>query len=59
MLDIEPAQEPLEPKLWRKHLDHYLMTGQLNPDIIEHMDAFQQGVISEIRKAFARIKNKK
>jgi len=58
MLDITPAQEPLEPKLWRMHLDHYMTTGKLNPEILEHMDSFQQGVINEIKKSFIRIKNK-
>lgn len=59
MLEIEPSPTPLEPKLWRRHLDHYLMTGNLNPDIIPHLDAFQQGVINEIKKALIRIENKK
>ena len=58
MLDITPSETPLEPKLWRSHLDNYMQTGMLNPDIIPHLDAFQQGVINEIKKSFARIKSK-
>lgn len=58
MLDITPSPTPLEPKLWRMHLDNMLTTGQLNPDIIEHLDSFQTGVINEIKKSFARMKAK-
>ena len=57
-MGIEPTQQPLESKLWRMHLDNYMMTGMLNPDIIPHLDAFQTGVINEIKKSFARIKSK-
>lgn len=58
MLDIEPSPTPLERKEWNKHLDHFLATGKFNPDLVPYLDAFQQGVINEIKKAYKRIENK-
>lgn len=58
MMDITPSPTPLEPKLWRMHLDNYMVTGQLNPDILPYLDATQMTVINEIKKSFARIKSK-
>ena len=58
MLDIRPSETPLEPKLWRLHLDNYMQTGQFNPDLLPHLDATQMLVINEIKKSFARISSK-
>lgn len=49
--------ERMPHKEWNKLLDSYLRTGRLDPDNIPKLDAFQQGVINEIKKAFKRIKN--
>lgn len=54
----DPANEPLPDKEWRKHLDAYLCTGQINPDILQYLDRRQQFVINEIKKAMNRIKTK-
>lgn len=58
MLDIRPSETPLEPKLWRSHLDNYMQTGMFNPDILPFLDTTQMIVINEIKKSFARIKSK-
>ena len=58
MLGIEPSPTPLEPKLWRMHFDNLLNTGQLNPDILPMMDAWQMHAVNEVKKAFKRIKSR-
>lgn len=58
MLDITPSPTPLDVKIWRKHLDHYMETGLFNPDILPYLDTTQMTVINEIKKSFARIKRK-
>jgi len=59
MLDIEPAQEPLDRKTFNRHFDNFLKTGKLNPEILEHCDSWQQYAINEVKKALVRIENKK
>lgn len=58
MLGIEPSHVPLDRKIFNAHFDKLLETGQLNPDILPHCDAWQQNAINEVKKAFKRIKNK-
>lgn len=58
MLDIPADPIGLPSKVFNQHLDGMLIHGQLNPEIIEHMNDFQQGVINELKKALARLKNK-
>jgi hypothetical protein len=55
MLDITPAPVPLERKTFNKHFDNFLKTGQINPEILEHCDAWQQYAINEVKKALIRI----
>ena len=58
MLGIEPANEGLPSKVFNKHLDAYLETGQLNPDIIPYLDCWQMRTINEVKKSLIRIKKK-
>lgn len=58
MLGIEPANEPLPRKVFNHHLDKFLETGKLNPEILEHCDQTQQIVINEVKKSLIRLKNK-
>lgn len=58
MLDIEPHPIGLERKRFNECIDKLLETGELNPEIIGYMNERQQGVINEVKKAFARIKRK-
>lgn len=57
-LDIEPHPVGLPDKEWRKHLDAFLITNELNPDILPHMSYQQMVVVKEIHKSFNRIKRK-
>lgn len=59
MLGIEPSLEPLDRKIYNLHFDNLLNTGQLNPEILPLMDCWQQHAVNEVKKALARIKNKK
>jgi len=59
MLGIEPSPTPLERKVYNAHYDNLLNTGQLNPDIIPHMDSYQMYAINELKKALVRLENKK
>ena len=59
MLDIPPSETPLERDVFNRHFDHFLETGQINPDIIVEMDAYQRYAVNEVKKAFKRITNKK
>lgn len=58
MTGIDPSPTPLERKEFNKHLDNMLNTGQLNPDILWYCDAFQQGVLNEVKKALNRLEKK-
>jgi hypothetical protein len=57
MIGIEPAQEPLDRKIFNQHYDNFLNTGMLNPDIFPLMDSYQQYAVNELKKAFKRLKN--
>lgn len=59
MMGIEPTQQPLDRDIFNKHFDHFLATGNINPEIIEMMDSYQQFAVNTVKKAFKRIKNKK
>jgi hypothetical protein len=58
MLDIEPSPTPLDRDTFNKHFDNLLNTGQLNPDILPMMDAWQMHAVNEVKKAFKRIKSR-
>ncbi len=55
MLDIPPADEPLDRKTFNRHYDHMLKTGKFNPDIIPYLDKYQTRAINELKKALVRI----
>lgn len=55
-LSMEPHPEGLPAKVFNAHLDAYLVHGQLNPEILEHMNVYQQYTINELKKAFKRLK---
>jgi len=57
-LNIEPAQEPLPDKEWHRHLEVFLNTGNVNPDILQFLDYKQMYLINEIKKAAKRVKYK-
>lgn len=59
MLGIEPSVVPLDRKIFNAHYDNFLNTGKLNPDIIPLMDVYQMNAINELKKALARLENKK
>lgn len=46
----------LELKKWRKTLDKYLMTGNMDSESYEQMDGNQKMIIQSIKKSFERIK---
>lgn len=50
--------EPLERKVFNSHLDALLQTGQLNPEILEFCDSYQQRTLNEVKKALVRMENK-
>lgn len=54
-MEIPPAETPLPDKEWHRHLESFLTIGELNPDIIPHLDSYQQYCINEIKKTFKRI----
>lgn len=58
MMGIEPAATPLERKLFNQHYDHLMETGELNPDILPHLDMWQMHAINEAKKSINRFKNK-
>lgn len=58
MLDIPAHPVGLSRDLFNKHLDGLLETGTLNPDILPHMNEFQQRVINEVKKSIKRFKAK-
>lgn len=58
MLGIEPAQEPLDRKEFNKHFDGLLITGKLNPEILDFMSRDQQMAINEVKKSLARLEKK-
>jgi hypothetical protein len=55
MLGIEPANEPLDRKVFNEHFDNLLKTGKLNPDILPLCSASQQMCYNEVKKALKRI----
>lgn len=55
MLGIEPANEPLDRKIFNQHFDNLLKTGKLNPDILVLCDRWQQHAINEVKKALVRL----
>lgn len=57
-MGIEPAATPLDRKLFNQHYDHLWETGELNPDILPHLDAWQMYAINEAKKSINRFKNK-
>jgi hypothetical protein len=56
MLGIEPSPEPMDRKTFNKHFDNLLVTGQLNPDILEFCDKWQMNALNEVKKALIRLK---
>jgi hypothetical protein len=48
----------LNEKDWQKLLDQYLMYGTVETELWENTNELQAHIINELRKAFARIKNK-
>jgi hypothetical protein len=58
-MGIEPATTPLDRNTFNKHYDHLMETGEFNPDIIPHLDAWQAYAINEAKKSINRFKNKK
>ncbi len=45
-------------KNWNKLLDKYLITGNMSSDEYAELTELQVIIIQEIKKSFARIKNK-
>lgn len=58
MLDIPPHPEGLPSKIFNQHFDGLLTHGNLNPEIIEFMNEYQQNAVNEVKKALSRIENK-
>jgi len=40
---------------WNEFLDHYLITGENDPNKWEQLNEFQKAMINELKKAFKRI----
>lgn len=59
MLGIEPAQKPLDRNIFNAHFDRLLETGELNPEILEYCDKYQQCALNHVKKALVRLSNKK
>jgi hypothetical protein len=57
-MNPDPSPTPLDRKTFNAHFDRLLETGQINPEILEHMDWVQQRVINEVKKAFSRLRKK-
>lgn len=58
MMEIPASDTPLPRKVFNHHIDRFIETGQLNPDILPFMDTGQQYVINEVKKSLNRLKNK-
>jgi hypothetical protein len=58
MMEIPADPTGLPSKIFNLHLDSYMETGELNPEILPMMNEWQQGVINEVKKSFKRLKNK-
>lgn len=58
MLDIPPHPEGLPSKIFNQHFDGLLTHGQLNPEILEFMNSYQQHAVNEVKKALSRLENK-
>jgi len=54
----EPADTPLQQKIFNAHYDKLLETGNINSDILEYMDRYQQRAVNELKKALVRFKNR-
>lgn len=50
-----PSETPLDKDVYHKHYEHLYMTGNLNPEILEHMDKWQLSAIKELKKCQDRI----
>ena len=57
-MGMKADQEGLPRKEFNKHLDALLNTGQLNPEILEYCDVFQQRCYNEVKKSLTRLKSK-
>lgn len=57
MGDLQVSDTPLERDIFNKHFDHFLATGQINPEILEQMDSYQQYAVNTVKKAFKRMKH--
>lgn len=58
MMEIPSDPTGLPRKVFNKHLDALMETGQLNPDILPYMSSDQQWLINELKKSIVRIKKK-
>lgn len=58
MLGIEPHPVGLPDSIFRKHYDNMLVTGELNPEILELCNSYQMFAINELKKALVRLTNK-
>lgn len=56
-MDI-PLGEGLDRKDWNELLDKYLSTQKMSADLYAGTNESQRLLIQEIKKAFARLKNK-
>ena len=54
-IDIEPSQYPLERKLWIRHFNGLLETGKINPDILGHLDSYQQFAVNHYQEHYVLI----
>ena len=55
MIDIPVHPEGLPSRIFNIHFDGLLTHGNLNPEIIEHMNSYQQFAINEVKKALSRL----
>lgn len=58
MMEIPADPTGLPSKVFNAHLDSFLQTSELNPDILPHMNEFQQQVINEVKKSLKRLRSK-
>lgn len=57
-MQMKADAQGLPRKEFNKHLDALLVTGLLNPEILEYMNLDQQRTINEVKKALIRLENK-
>jgi hypothetical protein len=55
---IFTEKEGLDDKNWRRVLDRYLSENTMSPDEYDQMSNEQRRTVQEIKRSFARIKNK-